>query len=127
MPPQQTNITIESGLDTAGPGLVVALVEGAARGAMARGSPDVPIATPQETCSEKEAAGPPVAPTRSALSLVVHYCRRFREWRQRERLRTSLHALSERELMDIGLSSGEIDHIVASRAIGRLRDHMTYR
>jgi uncharacterized protein YjiS (DUF1127 family) len=37
-----------------------------------------------------------------------------------------LHELSDRELMDIGLTSGEIDYIVAGRAIERLRDGMTY-
>jgi uncharacterized protein YjiS (DUF1127 family) len=37
-----------------------------------------------------------------------------------------LHDLSERELMDIGLTSSDIDYIVADRAIERLRDGRTY-
>jgi uncharacterized protein YjiS (DUF1127 family) len=37
-----------------------------------------------------------------------------------------LHDLSDRELRDIGLTSGDIDYIVAGRAIERLRDGRTY-
>jgi uncharacterized protein YjiS (DUF1127 family) len=37
-----------------------------------------------------------------------------------------LHDLSERELRDIGLTPGDIDRIVAGRAIERLRDGRTY-
>ncbi|WP_311739671.1 DUF1127 domain-containing protein [Bradyrhizobium sp. CB1015] len=36
--------------------------------------------------------------------------------------RVTLHDLSDRELMDIGLTRGEIDHIAPERAIERLRD-----
>ena len=74
-----------------------------------------------------EAAGPPAAPTRSILGLLQGYWRAFRERRQRRRLRGRLHNLSERELMDIGLTPGTIDTIVACRAAERLRDGMTYR
>jgi uncharacterized protein YjiS (DUF1127 family) len=34
----------------------------------------------------------------------------------RERLRTTLDGLSERELMDIGTTRGEIDYVAANRA-----------
>jgi len=37
-----------------------------------------------------------------------------------------LHDLSDRELRDIGLTSSDIDYIVAGRAIERLRDGRTY-
>jgi len=37
-----------------------------------------------------------------------------------------LHDLSERELMDIGLTPSDIDCIVAGRAIERLRDGTMY-
>ena len=60
------------------------------------------------------------------LSLLAGYWRAFRKWRQRERLRVSLHELSERGLMDIGLTSSEIDHLDAGRALERLRDGMRY-
>jgi len=60
------------------------------------------------------------------LSLLQGYWRAFQDRRQRERLRVSLHDLSDRELMDIGLTPGDIDYIVAHRAIERLRDGTTY-
>jgi uncharacterized protein YjiS (DUF1127 family) len=81
---------------------------------------------PQQTKLTSEAAGPPVASTWSILSLLQGYWRAFRKRRQRERLRVSLHDLSDRELRDIGLTSGDIDCIVAGRAIERLRDGRTY-
>lgn len=88
--------------------------------------PDASIAALRDAFSEKEAAGPPVASTWSVLSLLRGCWCAFRNWRQRERLRISLHDLSERELMDIGLTSSDIDYIVALRAIERLRDGRTY-
>lgn len=81
------------------------------RDAAGRG-PDLAIAL------EKDATG--------VLSLLAGYWLAFRKWRQRERLRLSLHDLSDRELMDIGLTSSEIDHIDASRAIERLKDSMRH-
>ena len=108
MPPQQTKLTPETGRDAAGRG------------------PDASIAALRDAFPEKEAAGPPVASTRRVLSLLEGYWRAFRKWRQRERSRLSLHDLSDRELMDIGLTSSEIDYIDASRAIERLRDGMRY-
>ena len=81
---------------------------------------------PQQTKLASEAAGPPVASTWSVLSLLQRYWRAFRKRRQRERLRVRLHDLSERELRDIGLTSSDIDYIVAGRAIERLRDGRTY-
>ena len=82
---------------------------------------------PQQTKLTSEAAGPPVASTWSVLSLLGGYWRAFRNWRQRQRSQVSLHDLSERELRDIGLTSSDIDTIVAGRAIERLRDGRTYR
>ena len=81
---------------------------------------------PQQTKLTSEAAGPPVASTWSVLSLLQRYWRAFRKRCQRERLRVSLHDLSDRELRDIGLTSSDIDYIVAGRAIERLRDGRTY-
>jgi uncharacterized protein YjiS (DUF1127 family) len=43
-------------------------------------------------------------------------------WRQRRDSRVSLQDLSDRALMDIGLTRGEIDHLTPQRAIERLRD-----
>jgi len=88
--------------------------------------PDASIAALRDAFSEKQAAGPPVASTWSVLSLLRGCWCAFRNWRQRERLRISLHELSERELMDIGLTSSDIDYIVALRTIERFRDGRTY-
>ncbi|MBH5387495.1 DUF1127 domain-containing protein [Bradyrhizobium diversitatis] len=41
----------------------------------------------------------------------------FQEWRKRERLRTRLCRLSEKELRDIGITRGEIDYVASNRAI----------
>jgi uncharacterized protein YjiS (DUF1127 family) len=128
MPPQQTNVTSETGRDAAGPRLelTTALAKDAPSDGSARAYPDASIAALRDAFSEKEAVGPPVAPTPSVLSLLQRYWRAFRKWRRRERLRVSLHNLSDRELMDIGLTSSDIDCIVADRAIERLRDGTAY-
>jgi uncharacterized protein YjiS (DUF1127 family) len=128
MPPQQTNFTSETGRDAAGLrlDLAIALVKDATGDASAAARPDASIAALRDAFSEKEAAGPPAASTRSVLSLLQGYWRAFQDRRQRERLRVSLHDLSDRELMDIGLTPGDIDYIVAHRAIERLRDGTTH-
>lgn len=56
----------------------------------------------------------------TGLSLLGRYWRSFQE--RRPRARVTLHDLSDRELMDIGLTRGEIDCIAPERAIERLRD-----
>lgn len=118
MPSQQTNLPSETGRDAAGLRLepAIALVKDASGDACAAAPPDASIAALTDAFSEKE-AGPPAASTRSVLSLLERYWRAFQERRQRERLRVSLHDLSDRELMDIGLTAGDIDYIVAHRAV----------
>ncbi|MBR0777000.1 DUF1127 domain-containing protein [Bradyrhizobium diazoefficiens] len=79
-----------------------------------------------EALSEKDAAGPPRAATRGVLDLVLGLLRQYwRAFRER-RPRLSLHDLSDRELMDIGLTRGEIDSISPQRTIDTLRDGMTH-
>jgi uncharacterized protein YjiS (DUF1127 family) len=128
MPPQQTNVTSETGRDAAGPRLE--LTSALAKDAMSDGSammcPDASIAALRDAFSEKDAVGPPVASTPRVSSLFQRCWRAFRTWRQRERFRIHLHNLSERELMDIGLTSSDIDYIVADRAIEKLRDGTAY-
>jgi uncharacterized protein YjiS (DUF1127 family) len=128
MPPQQTNLTSESRRDAAGLrlDLAIALAKDATGDALAAARPDATIAALRDTFSKEEAAGPPAASTWSVLSLLQRYWRAFKERRQREKLRVSLHDLSERGLIDIGLTPGDIDYIVAHRAIERLRDGTTY-
>ncbi|PJG51011.1 hypothetical protein CVM73_33015 [Bradyrhizobium forestalis] len=57
------------------------------------------------------------------LSLLKRYWRAL--WEQRGSPRVTLQDLSDRELMDIGLTRGEIDHIAPERALERLRDRTT--
>ena len=65
--------------------------------------------------------------TRNVLSLLKRYWRAFGKWRQRQSSRTTLHDLSDRELKDIGVTRGEIDHIAPHRAIDALRDSIYSR
>lgn len=39
----------------------------------------------------------------------------FQEWRKWDRLRRNLCNLSDRELMDIGITYGEIDYVTSNR------------
>jgi uncharacterized protein YjiS (DUF1127 family) len=41
----------------------------------------------------------------------------FQQWRKRDRLRTELYGLNDRELMDIGITRGEIDYFASYRGI----------
>lgn len=54
------------------------------------------------------------------LSSLKRYWRLFQQQRQGQRV--TLQDLSDRELMDIGLTRGEIDYFTPERAIDRLRD-----
>jgi uncharacterized protein YjiS (DUF1127 family) len=57
------------------------------------------------------------APTRRVSGAFRRYWDAFREQRTRQRLRAALRSLSDRELMDIGTSRGEIDYIASNRSI----------
>ena len=81
------------------------------------------IAPLDDALSEKDGARPAAASTQSILSLLKRYWRAFQERRQRESLRAALADLSDRDLMDIGLTRGEIDYITPQRAIDRLREN----
>jgi len=124
MPPQQTNLTSGTGRDAAGLGLdlSIASVKDGMGEALAAARPDGSIVAPRDALSEKDAAGAPAASTRSVSNLLRGYWRAFQNWRQRRRLRAGLHDLSDRGLMDIGVTRAEIDYIAAHRAIDRLRD-----
>ncbi|MCP3409857.1 DUF1127 domain-containing protein [Bradyrhizobium sp. CCGB01] len=69
--------------------------------------------------TERDAAG-----LRFDLSIVLSSLKR--SWRafqaRRPRSRVTLQDLSDRELLDVGLTRGEIDYITPERAIDRLRD-----
>ena len=125
MPPQQTNITSETERDAAGLrfDLSIALAKDAMDQALAARL-KASAAALDDALSEKDAAAPTAASTRNVLGLLKRYWRAFRERRQSPQV--SLQDLSDRELMDIGLTRGEIDYITPQRAIDRLRDSTTH-
>jgi|EndMetStandDraft_2_1072991.scaffolds.fasta_scaffold1666913_1 uncharacterized protein YjiS (DUF1127 family) len=60
---------------------------------------------------------------RPAPALIQGFIRPIRgllvaiqEWRKFEKVRTRLQDLSDRELIDLGISRGEIDHVAANRS-----------
>ena len=57
----------------------------------------------------------PATAKRQYYSPLEAYWDIFWEWRKRERLRTELRRLTDDELMDIGLTRGEIDYIVSNQ------------
>jgi uncharacterized protein YjiS (DUF1127 family) len=61
--------------------------------------------------------GKPAASTRRVSSFFWRYWRAFQERRKRQSLRVTLCDLSDRELMDIGTSRGEIDYVASNRGI----------
>ena len=124
MPPQQTNLRSETRRNAAGLRLVVASAENAIGGALAAAPVDASTAALTEACPQKETGSSAIS-TRNVFSQLQRWWRAFQQWRQRERLRTSLHDLNARELEDIGLTPGNIDYIVARRALDRLRDGTT--
>ena len=59
----------------------------------------------------------PATTKRQVYSPLETYWNAFQEWRKRQRLRANLSDLSDRELMDIGITRGEIDYVASNRAI----------
>ena len=55
------------------------------------------------------------ASTPRVSSAFKNFWGAFQEWRQWERLRADLCNLSDRELMDIGITRGEIDYVALNR------------
>jgi uncharacterized protein YjiS (DUF1127 family) len=54
---------------------------------------------------------------RQVYSPLETYWNTFQEWRKRERLRTQLCRLTDSELVDIGITRGEIDYVASNRSI----------
>jgi uncharacterized protein YjiS (DUF1127 family) len=108
MPPPQTKLTPKPGSDAAGLPF------------------DFAIASVKDALSETETAEPPIASTRRVLGSLKGYWRALQERRKRQRLRVSLHGLSDRQLIDIGMAPGDIECIAAYRAFEGLRDGTTY-
>ena len=57
----------------------------------------------------------PVTARRQVYSPLEIYWNAFLEWRKRRRLLTDLCELSDRELMDIGITRSEIDYLASRR------------
>ena len=55
--------------------------------------------------------------TRRVSSFFKTYWGAFQERRKRQRLRATLCDLSDRELMDIGTTRGEIDYVASNRLV----------
>jgi uncharacterized protein YjiS (DUF1127 family) len=58
-----------------------------------------------------------LASARRAVNFLEAYWDAFRERRKRVKLHADLFCLNDRELMDIGISRGEIDYIASNRGI----------
>ncbi|SFK19793.1 hypothetical protein [Bradyrhizobium sp. Gha] len=122
MPPQLTDISPGVEGEAARRGLNLSIVSAksavdAALAARLKAS----AAALDDALSEKDAAGPP---TRSVLSLLRQAWLAFWDWRRRPQL--TLQDLSDRELMDIGLTRSEVDYLSPQRAIDNLRDSTRY-
>lgn len=124
MPPQLTNISpgIEGDAARRGPKLSIVSAKSAVDEALAARL-KASAAALDNALPDKDAAGPAAASARGALSLLKRYWRAFRA--RHQTLRVNLQDLSDRELMDIGLTRGEIDYASPQRAIDKLRDRAT--
>jgi uncharacterized protein YjiS (DUF1127 family) len=54
---------------------------------------------------------------RLSLAVLTRWRDALLESRKREKLRAALDGLSDRELLDIGIGRGEVDHVASNRAI----------
>jgi uncharacterized protein YjiS (DUF1127 family) len=61
--------------------------------------------------------GQTAASTQRVSSFFWRYWDAFQERRERQRLQATLYDLSDRELMDIGTTRGEIDYVASNRSI----------
>jgi uncharacterized protein YjiS (DUF1127 family) len=55
--------------------------------------------------------------TRYVASFIWKYWDAFQERRERQKLHDALSNLSDRDLMDIGITRGEIDYVASHRGI----------
>ena len=67
------------------------------------------------TTNGETGLGQTAASTRLAPSFFKNYWGAFRERRKRQRLVANLCDLSDRELMDIGITRSEIDYVASHR------------
>ncbi|WP_298875376.1 DUF1127 domain-containing protein [uncultured Bradyrhizobium sp.] len=125
MPPQLTDISPGIGADAARRGLSLSIVSAKSAVDQALAARlKASAAALDDALSEKDAAGPPAASTQGLLGLLKRAWRAY--WQLRHGQALDLYDLSDRELMDIGLTRGELDYISPQRAIDNLRDSTRY-
>ncbi|MGJ4885873.1 DUF1127 domain-containing protein [Bradyrhizobium sp. HKCCYLRH3097] len=120
MPPQ-THLTDEIARNSATRDRPLSLVKNAAHQAPAAPRPNASVTVLRDALSEKNAAGPPGISAPGLFGLLARYWLVFQEGRRLRRMRVDLCDLSEAQLVDIGLTQGDLDHIAAHRALERLR------
>jgi uncharacterized protein YjiS (DUF1127 family) len=59
----------------------------------------------------------PATAKRQVYSPLEAYWDAFQVWRKRRRLQTELYRLTDSELMDIGITRGEIDYVASNHSI----------
>ncbi|MEH2486957.1 DUF1127 domain-containing protein [Bradyrhizobium sp. AZCC 2230] len=125
MPPQLTNISPGIEGDAARRGLKLSIVQAKSAVDQALAARlKASAAALDDTLSDKNAGGPAAASTQGIFGLLRQYWRALQQRRQNRPL--SLQDLSDRELMDIGLTRAEIDYLTPQRAIDTLRDNTRY-
>jgi uncharacterized protein YjiS (DUF1127 family) len=116
MPPQLTDISpgIEGDAARRGPKLSIVQAKDAIDQALAA------RLKASASALDKDRAGPTATSGRRVLGLLKRAWLAFLERCQNPRL--SVQDLSDRELMDIGLTRGEVDYLSPQRAIDHVRD-----
>jgi uncharacterized protein YjiS (DUF1127 family) len=61
----------------------------------------------------------PATKSRQVYSPLEAYWKTFQEWRKRRKLQAELCRLTDSELMDIGITRGEIDYVTSNHPISR--------
>jgi len=120
MPPQLTDISSGIESEAARRGLTLSIVQ-------AKDALDLALAERLKASAkalDEDAAAPTAASTPSLLGLLKQAWLAFLARRQNPQL--TLQDLSDRELMDIGLTRGEVDYLTPQRAVDNLRDSTRY-
>jgi uncharacterized protein YjiS (DUF1127 family) len=73
--------------------------------------------TAMSTIQEITKLQPPATTKRQVYSPLEAYWKAFQEWRKRRRLQTELYRVTDSELMDIGITRGEIDYVASNHSI----------
>ncbi|NPU68918.1 hypothetical protein HL667_28220 [Bradyrhizobium sp. 83012] len=123
MPPQ-THLTAEIARDAATRNRPLTLVKNAAHQAPAAPRSEASATVLRDVVSEKNAAGPPGGAASWLFRGIARSWHAFQDSCRRRRMRLHLRDLSEAQLIDIGLSQGDLDHLAAHRALERLRYDM---